>query len=193
MKCDKCDNEAKVSVKAILNGKEMDFNLCEDCLKKFTGSQIDEDGNLTGNIKNLDKKNIEKIISKFSPSLEDMIDSYYEFRYRKNTYDFNMIDSLSDHKCPRCGNLHSNIKNGQFGCPECYKLDPKLTFRILKTYNTYNTYKGRYPRRARDFKKIATKIKTLQEKLDRSVETEDYEQAKRIKEKIDELNTKVIN
>lgn len=47
------------------------------------------------------------------------------------------------------------------------------------------------PKAEREFKEVALEIKTLQEKLKQSVETEDYEQAADLKERIDDLNMKV--
>ena len=54
-------------------------------------------------------------------------------------------------------------------------------------------YDGKFPRKHRDFREVAIKIKNLQEQLQKSVEIEDFEKAQDLKEKIDELNMKVRN
>lgn len=193
MKCDKCDNEATVTVKTILNGEEKNFHLCNDCLMKFTDVSVDENGNIKEGGENLDRKNIESLIEEFLPSLEEVIDSYYDYRFKENNYSYGLLNNLGDEACPTCGNLSSNIKHGVFACPDCYKLNDKLTTKTLRTYNNLRTYEGKFPRKERNFKDIATKIKNLQEKLQVSVEIEDYEQAQSLKEQIDELNMQVRN
>ncbi|MCI7238450.1 MAG: UvrB/UvrC motif-containing protein [Anaerococcus sp.] len=193
MKCDKCGkNDAVMNVKAIINGVDHDYHLCGDCAMELRKTYFDEDGNFKGSRKE-QGEHIMNFMKKFVPNLDEIIDSYYDFKYRKNNYNYDMLSKLSDKTCPSCGNSLSNIRSGVFGCPDCYKLDKKLTNKILKTYNNYSTYEGSYPRAYRKFKEVAIKVKDLQEKLNQSVETEDYERAANIKEKIDELNTKVQN
>ena len=122
-----------------------------------------------------------------------MIDSYYQYKYRQNNNSYDYMEGLNQRSCPTCGNLESHIKSGVFGCSDCYKLSTNMTNKVLKTYNNYDTYKGKLPRTEREFQEVALEIKSLQEKLEQSVETEDYEQAADIKERINALNTRVKN
>ena len=194
MKCEKCGKDAAVSVKAIVNGHEHDFYLCNDCLKSYTdmgdGVDLNEEGFHNLNINN---KKLESLIQKFVPSLDDMIDGYYEYKYNQNNRPYSYMEGLNEKTCPNCGNLESNIRQGIFGCEECFKLNESLTQKVLKTYNNYDKYTGRLPKKDREFKEIALEIKTLQEKLDHSIATEDYEQAADLKEQLDDLNMKVKN
>ena len=192
MKCERCGKEATVTVKAIINGYERDFYLCNDCLKEYTnidGGQSEEKFHKI-NINNL---NIENLINSFIPSLDDMIDSYYEYKFNQNNHPFSFMEGIKEETCPKCGNLESNIRQGIFGCENCYKLKENLTTKVLKTYNNFDKYVGKLPREDREFKEVALEIKSLQEKLSQSVETEDYEMAASLKEKIDDLNMKVKN
>lgn len=195
MKCERCGKDASVSVKAIINGYEHDFYLCNDCLKKYT-DMSEENGipNEEGFHKiNLNNKKLESLIQKFVPSLDDMIDGYYEYKYNQNNHPYSYMEGLNQKACPNCGNLESNIRNGIFGCKECYKLSDNLSRKVLKTYNNYDKYTGKFPKKDREFKQVALEIKNLQEKLDLSIATEDYEQAADLKEQIDDLNMKVKN
>ena len=195
MKCERCGKDASVSVKAIVNGYEHDFYLCNDCLKKYT-DMSEENGipNEEGFHKiNLNNKKLESLIQKFVPSLDDMIDGYYEYKYNQNNHPYSYMEGLNQKACPHCGNLESNIRNGIFGCKECYKLSDNLSRKVLKTYNNYDKYTGKFPKKDREFKQVALEIKNLQEKLDLSIATEDYEQAADLKEQIDDLNMKVKN
>lgn len=193
MKCDRCDNEATVTVKTIINGEEKDFHLCNDCVMKFTDLAVNDKGEIKTGIQKLDKKKIENLIDQFLPSLDEVIDSYYDYRFKENNYSYGLLNNLADDSCPTCANLLSSIRKGIFACPDCYKFDDKLTDKILKTFNNYSLYEGKFPRRERDFKDIAIKIKNLQEQLQVLVEIEDYEKAAEIKEQIDELNMQVKN
>ena len=154
MKCERCGKDASVSVKAIVNGYEHDFYLCNDCLKKYT-DMSEENGipNEEGFHKiNLNNKKLESLIQKFVPSLDDMIDGYYEYKYNQNNHPYSYMEGLNQKACPNCGNLESNIRNGIFGCKECYKLSDNLSRKVLKTYNNYDKYTGKFPKKDREFK-----------------------------------------
>lgn len=193
MKCDRCDNEANVTVKAIINGTEHDFHLCNDCMEKL--SKGDPNLLLDGDFKNLDMNNFDwkSLVDKFIPSLDQIIDSYYDYKISKNNFSYDYFSSLKEEICPKCGNSFTNIKSGVFGCPHCYEIDKKLTGEILRAVNNLKKYDGKFPRKQRDFREVAIKIKNLQEELQKSVEVEDFEKAQDLKEKIDELNMKVRN
>lgn len=193
MKCDRCDNEANVTVKAIINGIEHDFHLCNDCMEKLSKGE----GNFLfdGNEKDIDMNNFDwkSLVDKFVPSLDQIIDSYYDYKISKNKFSYDYFSSLKEETCPKCGNSLTNIKSGVFGCPYCYEIDKKLTVEILKAVNNLKKYDGKFPKKHRDFREVAIKIKNLQEQLQKSVEIEDFEKAQDLKEKIDELNMKVRN
>ncbi len=193
MKCDRCDNEADVTVKAIINGIEHNFHLCNSCMEKL--SKTDSSFLFNGNEKNIDINDFDwkSLVEKFVPSLDQIIDSYYDYKISKNNYAYDYFSSLKEETCPKCGNTFTNIKTGVFGCPYCYEIDKKLTGEILKAVNNLKKYDGKLPRKQRDFREVAIKIKSLQEQLQKSVEIEDFEKAQDLKEKIDELNMKVRN
>lgn len=194
MKCDKCGiNDAELTVRAIINGNQKDFHLCRECFKEYSN---EASTSFDGSFQQVDLNDFDwkKLVEKMIPSLDDIIDGYYEYKYNKNNYGFDYINSMSQNACPVCGNLENNIRAGIFGCPHCYQFDTKNTKKLLQKKNNFNgSYKGKYPKKHRDFKEVAIQIKNLQEKLKQSVETEDYEQAQSIKDEIDKLNMKVRN
>ena len=194
MKCDKCGKEASVSLKIIFNGNSHNVHLCQDCLEKYSDLPEDIDPKEISNENiSFNPKDLESLIKKFVPSLDDVIGGYYEYKYNKNNEDRAYILNIDQRSCPYCGNLESSIKNGVFGCPHCYNLDKSLTARVLKTYNNLDEYKGKFPKAERKFKAVAEKIKDLSQRLNESVATEDYELAQNLKEEIDRLNTQVKN
>lgn len=191
MKCDRCDNEASVTVKAIVNGTEHDFHLCNDCVQKLSKGEV----TVFEDYKEVDVNNFDwrSLVEKFVPSLDQIIDSYYDYKISKNNFSYDYFSSLTEEHCPECGNSVANIKAGIFGCPHCYELDKKISREVLKAVNNLKRYDGKFPRKHRDFREVAIKIKNLQEQLQKSVEIEDFEKAQDLKEKIDELNMKVRN
>lgn len=194
MKCDKCGkNEAELTVRAIINGNQQDFHLCKECFKEYSNETINsfEKGFKDVDLNNFDWK---KLVEKMIPGLDEVIDGFYEYKYNKNNYGFDYINTLSKNSCERCGNLEKNIRSGIFGCPECYNYNSKATKNILRKKNNFSgQHVGKYPKKHRDFKEVAIQIRNLQEKLQQSVDTEDFEQAKNIKDQIDKLNMKVKN
>lgn len=194
MKCDKCGKEASVSMKVIFNGNSHNINLCSDCMKKYADIPEGSDlGKISSQNISFNPKDLEGLLQKFIPSLEEVIDGFYEYKYNQANKDLSYILNVDEKSCPYCGNLRSNIRNGVFGCAYCYKLDKDLTDKVLKTYNNLSEYKGSYPRAEREFKEVADEIKNLSQRLNESVETEDYELAADLKEKIDKLNMQVKN
>ena len=151
MKCDRCDNEANVTVKAIINGIEHDFHLCNDCMEKLSKGE----GNFLfdGNEKDIDINNFDwkSLVDKFVPSLDQIIDSYYDYKISKNNFSYDYFSSLKEETCPKCGNSLTNIKSGVFGCPYCYEIDKKLTVEILKAVNNLKKYDGKFPKKTQRF------------------------------------------
>lgn len=194
MKCDKCGKDASVSLKVIVNGNSHNIHLCEDCMKKYSNipEGVDPSRVSAENI-SFNPKDLEGLIQKFIPSLEEVIDGYYEYKYSQANKDLSYILNVGEKSCPYCGNLESNIRNGVFGCAHCYNLDKNLTEKVLKTYNNLSEYRGTYPRAEREFKQVADEIKELSQRLNESVATEDYELAADLKEKINKLNMQVKN
>lgn len=194
MKCDKCGKDASVSLKVIVNGNSHNIHLCEDCMKKYSNIPEDVDPrDISAENISINPKDLEGLIQKFIPSLEEVIDGFYEYKYNKANKNLEYIINVDEKACPYCGNLESNIRESIFGCAHCYKLDKSLTDRALKTYNNLTEYKGSYPRAERKFKEVADEIKVLSQRLNESVETEDYELAADLKERIDKLNMQVKN
>lgn len=194
MKCDKCGKEAHVNLKFIVNGNSYDIHLCKDCVKKYTNLPEGADENsINYDAINIDPKELESLIQKFVPKLDDVINGYYEYKFSKNNHMTDLFAQISQRSCPYCGNLESNISKGIYGCSHCYSFNPALTKKVLQTYNNLTEYKGDFPKKQRDFKKLAQEIKDLSQQLQASVATEDYELAANLKEKIDELNMQVKN
>ncbi|UCB44384.1 MAG: UvrB/UvrC motif-containing protein [Spirochaetota bacterium] len=103
------------------------------------------------------------------------IDGLLEVLVKTNVYDKNKADEL---KCNICGTTFSELqKNGLAGCPKCYS--------IFSDYLSED--RGRsYKRTGRTQQGIAI-IEHLEKRLKKAVESEDFEEAAQLRDKIKDL------
>src|ERR1041385_829508 len=81
-------------------------------------------------------------------------------------------------KCPRCGFTQGDFKkSGRLGCPECYKTFSEGLSGLLKTMHKGTRHTGKAPEALRATRENADKLKTLQKKLQKAIDTENFEEA----------------
>ena len=103
------------------------------------------------------------------------IDGLLEVLVKTNVYDKNQTDEL---QCKTCGTTLSELqKNGLVGCPHCYTI---FSDYLLKDKNKSHRRTGRTPK-GLEF------IERLEKKLKRAVESEDFEEAAQLRDKIKDL------
>jgi len=91
----------------------------------------------------------------------------------------------SELKCPRCGFSQADFKkSGRLGCPECYKTFAEGLSGLLKTMHKGTRHVGKAPEALRQTRERADRLKTLQKKLNKAVETEDFELAAQLRDQI---------
>lgn len=90
-------------------------------------------------------------------------------------------------KCPRCGFSQADFKkSGRLGCPECYQTFAEGLSGLLKTMHKGVRHTGKVPEALRKSRETGDRLKSLQKKLAKAIETEDYELAAQLR---DELKT----
>jgi protein arginine kinase activator len=88
-------------------------------------------------------------------------------------------------KCPRCGFSQADFKkSGRLGCPECYKTFADGLAGLLKTMHKGTRHVGKAPETLRQTRERADRLKTLQKKLTKAIETEDFEMAAQLRDQI---------
>ena len=88
-------------------------------------------------------------------------------------------------KCPRCGFSQADFKKtGRLGCPECYKTFAEGLAGLLKTMHKGTRHLGKAPEALRQSRERADRLKTLQKKLAKAIETEDFELAAQLRDQI---------
>jgi protein arginine kinase activator len=91
-------------------------------------------------------------------------------------------------KCPRCGFSQADFKkSGRLGCPECYQTFAEGLASLLKTMHKGTRHTGKAPEALRASRENSDRLKTLQKKLNKAVEAEDFEQAAVLRDEIKQI------
>ncbi|MSR65555.1 MAG: excinuclease ABC subunit B [Verrucomicrobiae bacterium] len=164
MICDICkENEAKVHLTQIVDGKMQKVDLCEGCAKEKGVSDP------TGF------------------SLADLLLGLGAAEELKPTG-----ESGASVRCPACGFTQTDFKKtGRLGCPECYRVfEPGLNS-LMKAMHKSEQHAGKIPSRAMRNQELSTKLKTLETNLKKAVEEEKYEDAATLRDQIRALETQL--
>jgi protein arginine kinase activator len=95
-------------------------------------------------------------------------------------------------KCPRCGFSQADFKkSGRLGCAECYKTFAEGLSGLLKTMHKGTKHIGKAPEALRKSRESADRLKTLQKKLAKAVEAEDFEQAANLRDELKQFTERV--
>jgi protein arginine kinase activator len=95
-------------------------------------------------------------------------------------------------KCPQCGFTQADFKKaGRLGCAHCYDTFAEGLEGLLKSMHKGVRHKGKVPLALRGSQGLKEKIATLQKRLDKAVEDEDFEQAAQVRDEIRAAKTKL--
>jgi len=88
-------------------------------------------------------------------------------------------------KCPHCGFSQADFKkSGRLGCPECYRTFAEGLSGLLKTMHKGLRHVGKAPESLRQSRDAIDRLKTLQKRLAKAVEEENYEAAAALRDEI---------
>jgi len=165
MICDACGKkEATVHLTEIVNEKMTKLHLCEACAKD-KGAEMEEHFGLSDLLAGL-----ADLGSHVEPEAIAMI------------------------KCQACGFTYQDFKKvGRFGCSECYEAFKKQLDPLLKRIHGANRHIGKVPLSAGKTVKETTALQTLKElksQLEKAVQSEDFETAAKLRDKIREMEAK---
>jgi protein arginine kinase activator len=94
----------------------------------------------------------------------------------------------ADLKCPRCGFTQADFKkSGRLGCPDCYRTFGEGLSGVLKTMHKGTRHVGKAPEALRASRDNADRLKTLQKKLTKAIETEKFEEAAQLRDEIKQM------
>ena len=161
MICDVCnENNATVHLTEIINDKVVEMHICQTCAQD-KAEQLNKHLNISG----------------FLGSLSDMVD--------------NLPQQQRPTKCPSCGFKYEDFKKkGRLGCGKCYETFRRSLLPLLKKIHSATTHVGKTP--ASLEKRASSQLKTeeLYQRLRRTIQLEEYEEAAKLRDQIKELERK---
>ncbi len=91
-------------------------------------------------------------------------------------------------RCPACGFSQADFKKtGRLGCSVCYDTFSEGLASLIKAMHKGSTHVGKVPARLMKSLEFGARIKRLQEKLDRAIHEEKYEDAAQLRDELREL------
>lgn len=88
-------------------------------------------------------------------------------------------------KCPGCGMTYADFrKTGRLGCSQCYSTFEQGMNALLETIHKQNSHVGKFPKRSATLIKTIQKRKELERKLRAAIESEAFEEAAVIRDKL---------
>jgi protein arginine kinase activator len=95
----------------------------------------------------------------------------------------------TDLKCSRCGFSQADFKkSGRLGCPECYKTFAEGLTGLIKTMHKGTRHTGKAPEVLRASRENSDRLKTLQKKLNKAIESENFEEAAQLRDELKKMN-----
>ena len=169
MLCDDCKkNEACVHITQISAEGKIDKNLCESCAAKYGDFMFQpKDKNLSVN------DFLKGIFS--NAQQEEPQEQETAARQKPQT-------KLA---CPNCGMSFADfLHTGKIGCSVCYDTFRRQLEPLLRRIHGSSTHSGKIPHRSGGTLELKQEIKVLRQKLQTSVEREEYEKAAEYRDKI---------
>ena len=159
MKCEACQkSEAVVHLTDVSNNQKREIHLCEDCAKE-KGVTIKSHMNKDPN---------------FPEFLTQLVES--------------QTDAPSEEKdirCPECGITYRKFRSsGKFGCPNDYTVFRKGLLNLLEKIHQKVQHVGKIPSRVGTHLANEKELNQLREELTRAIESEAYEKAAEIRDRI---------
>lgn len=167
MTCEICnEREASVHLTQVIDGKVKKMHLCEQCASK---SGIDVNGPLSITDILLGM-GVPKPAAEAAATLAD--------------------PAGPERTCPRCHMRRSDFKKGgRFGCAECYEAFADELPPLLKQMHRSDHHVGKVPAGMGTKLRAAAELTALQAALKKAVTNEEFEQAARLRDRIEALRT----
>lgn len=179
MLCQNCGkNEANIRYTQIINGVKKEIALCENCAKKL----------------GVDSIGIPDLAMNFHSFLGDFFNDYAENAFLPS-FENEVV------KCKKCGMTYDEfIKNGMFGCSECYDTFSNPIDSLLKNLHGTAKHIGRKSakgelnrtltkteKKQEKVEKVNNKKEKLEKELNVAIKEERYEDAAKIRDQLKEM------
>jgi protein arginine kinase activator len=161
MICNACNkNQATVHLTEIVNNQMMELHLCEICAQEKTD----------------DFKNQ----LSFNDILAGLADFTTQLDEKKETL-----------MCPSCGLTYEGFrKSGRLGCAQCYASFARRLQSLIKRVQGGTQHVGKVPTGAPEVTRSRMELRSLQDELNRLIQSEEFEKAAKVRDQIKKMEMK---
>ena len=169
MKCQICrERDANIVFTKIVNNEKAVLHICLECAKKK---------GLTVEISHAEQMQQEDL-----PFTQEANAGFFD------------ESPVPDLTCDRCGTTFMEFKKtGFFGCDQCHEVFGQYFVNILKQIHGSTVHDGKTPVGLLSEVEMKKHLRTLRLRLKRCIESEDYERAAELRDKIASLEGKLSN
>jgi len=159
-KCSNCAKPATLHITELRNGDVQALHLCEACAQDYlSNSAVSE------------ASDAESLAEKFA-----------------QTDDEELLEEYEELVCPVCGITFREFRQqGRLGCPHDYIAFEDELLPLLENIHGERQHVGKFPKRAPDASKRQYELIRLSNELKSAVEDEEYENAARLRDEIQQL------
>ena len=162
MLCNICGKkEATVHLTEIVNDQVTKLNLCEECARE-KGAEMEEHFGLSELLAGL---------TDIGPTVEP--------------------EAAITTKCPNCALAYQNFRKiGRLGCSVCYEAFKKELSPLLKRIHGSDRHVGKVPLKGGKTIKDTRTLQDMKMQLEKAIQTEEFEEAAKLRDKIRDLESK---
>ena len=158
MRCQRCPKPATLHITEIEGGEYEEYHFCEDCAKKYLYEPQAAKG------------------AEVKSGPASLLAEPEE------------LNELNQRTCPECGIKFKEFRvQGRLGCPHDYTAFREELMPLLESIHGEVHHRGKSPRRRPKDKQRRAELTSLRKELKKAVESEDYEAAARLRDKIKNL------
>jgi protein arginine kinase activator len=155
MKCQSCSSKATVHFTDIIKGNKKEVHLCQSCAEQ--------------------KQLIKNQELNFPAILQNLIGQHVG----------QLTDALARLTCPACGIKYMEFRaEGRLGCPNDYEVFRVGLEPLLQRLHRSLRHKGKTPRHGSSLGKTSAEVIEMRNCLREAVESENYEEAARLRDLI---------
>lgn len=172
MYCDECkERPAKVHYTQVVNGKQTEMHLCEECAQKKSQINIGFHFEPGLSLQNLLAALMGQEIGGYQP------------------LGVSMTDAMC---CKNCGSTYREFsKCGKLGCSQCYEEFKDYLAPIIRKLHGNSYHTGKIPLRTGGVIHLKRELESLRNELQAAIQVEEYERAAELRDKIRELEKKI--
>lgn len=161
-KCSRCSKPATLHITELKDGDVQALHLCETCAKEYLSTV--EVGESAEDPDELFKHHLEA-------SIED-------------------LEDVDQTVCPHCDITFKEFRSGgRLGCPQCYTAFEEELIPLLENIHGETQHTGKFPKRAPEASRRQHELIQLRNQLRTAVEAESYEEAARLRDQIQEMES----